>query len=248
MQILLALLLAHLAGDFLLQRRRVIEGKRLGRWQAYLEHGLVHLLCLAVAWLLFAVEAVPWSWVASAFALVVASHLVIDWLKCRLAGGREALVFIMDQTAHFGVLVIAAWWLSGRPDWLMDLQAFWQASAGSIGWLLVSYLLVVVVCGWLNRMLLHSMLPEDSDEVAGLEKAGLYIGWLERFLMFSAFLVQAWAALGLVLAAKSVFRFESLRRQREHAEYFVIGTLLSVSQVVAVGMVYHWLTTTTTGG
>lgn len=68
---------------------------------------------------------------------------------------------------------------------------------------------------------------------------GLWIAWFEHLIthgaLLSAFLAEAWAALGLVLAAKSVFRFGDLRKGRRHAEYFLIGTLLSVSQVVLLG-------------
>jgi hypothetical protein len=66
--------------------------------------------------------------------------------------------------------------------------------------------------------------------------------------MFSAVLIDAWSVLGLVLAAKSVFRFDSIRKRREHAEYFVIGTLLSVSEVVAVGLALRWFAPELTGG
>jgi hypothetical protein len=248
MQIFLALLIAHLAGDFLCQRRTVVDGKRAGRWTAYAEHGSAHTACLLLAWWLFAPGGLcPWR-VAGVFAVIVGLHLLIDWGKTRLTDRGALAVFVLDQVIHLLVLLAAAWWLAGRPDWLEPLSEFWQGSAESIGWLLVAYVVVVVVFGWCNRMALASLLPETESEQDGLARAGLYIGWLERFLMFSAFLIQAWSILGLVLAAKSVFRFDSIRQRRERAEYFVIGTLLSVSEVMAVGLLVRWLTPTFTGG
>lgn len=241
MQVLLALVIAHLIGDFVVQRRAVIDGKRAGHVPALLEHGAWHLVSLTVAWLLFAPAGMAAGSVAAAFAVIVASHLLVDWLKYRLGGPYELTAFVLDQAVHLAIVVLAAWWLAGRPDWLAAINGYWRTSAGAIGWILVSYLVVVVACGWLNRIMLASLLPDDDRSPDGLARAGLYIGWLERFLMFSAFLAQAWAAIGLVLAAKSVFRFDSVRRQREHAEYFVIGTLLSVSEVVAFGLVYNWV-------
>lgn len=241
MQILLALLLAHLIGDFVVQRQAVIEGKRAGHPAALFEHGAWHLACLAVAWLLFAPGGLAVGPVALAFALIVVVHLMVDWLKYRLGANHRLAAFVLDQAVHLAVLVLAAWWLAGRPDWLESIGGFWRLSAGVAGWMLVAYLVVVVACGWFNRLLLASLLPAGEDGGDGLARAGLYIGWLERFLMFSAFLAQAWAAIGLVLAAKSVFRFDSVRKQRSHAEYFVIGTLLSTSEVVAFGLLYQWL-------
>lgn len=74
-----------------------------------------------------------------------------------------------------------------------------------------------------------------------LPSAGRYIGWLERFLLLTAVLLQAATAVGLVLAAKSVFRFGDIRRDRQAAEYFLIGTLVSVSEAVIIGLLVHWL-------
>lgn len=241
MEILLALLLAHLVGDFVVQRKAVIEGKRAGRLAALLEHGAWHLAGLVVAWLLFAPAGIAIWQVLLAFAVIVVVHLTVDWLKYRFGSKHPLSAFVLDQAIHLLVLVLAAWWLAGQPDWPASISGFWQQSAGVAGWMLVTYLIVVVACGWFNRLLLASLLPEGEDAGEGLARAGLYIGWLERFLMFSAFLAQAWAAIGLVLAAKSVFRFDSVRKQRAHAEYFVIGTLLSTSEVVAFGLMYQWL-------
>jgi hypothetical protein len=248
MQILLALLIAHLAGDFVLQRRAVIDGKREGRMRAFAEHGAWHLACLLIAWWLFAPAGVAPVAIVIAFAAVVLLHLLTDLASYRLAGGGTLTAFLLDQVAHILVLLLAAWWLAGRPDWLAAIAAWWRPNALLLASLLASYLVVVVAFGWINRLMLQSLLPESDEGQEGLARAGLYIGWLERFLMFSAVLIGAWSVLGLVLAAKSVFRFDSIRNQREHAEYFVIGTLLSVSEVVAIGLALKWFAPELTGG
>lgn len=46
------------------------------------------------------------------------------------------------------------------------------------------------------------------------------------------------AAVGFVLAAKSVARFEMIR---EHAEYFLVGTLTSTGLALTVGLMVHSL-------
>ena len=56
----------------------------------------------------------------------------------------------------------------------------------------------------------------------------MYIGWLERFLVLTALLLQSPATVGLILTAKSIVRFPELKSIR-FAEYFLIGTLLSLS-------------------
>jgi hypothetical protein len=68
-----------------------------------------------------------------------------------------------------------------------------------------------------------------------LENAGLYIGWLERFLVITAIMVQSPATVGLILTAKSIARYPEFKSER-FAEYFLIGTLLSISLAILGGV------------
>lgn len=72
-------------------------------------------------------------------------------------------------------------------------------------------------------------------------RAGMWIGRLERFLILTAVLIGSPAGVGLVLAAKSIFRFEGGRQGRAQTEYFLIGTLLSVSEAVLIGLITRFL-------
>ena len=58
----------------------------------------------------------------------------------------------------------------------------------------------------------------------------MYIGWLERFLVVTAILVQSPSMVGLILTGKSIARFPELKER--FAEYFLIGTLLSMGLAV----------------
>lgn len=239
MLIFLTLLLAHLLGDFVFQRSAVVAGKATGRWAAWTEHLAVHAgLLVVVWWLIQPLSAQPANLVLG-FAFIVISHGLIDWAKIRWGRERQLAAFVLDQAAHVGVLLVVAALLLGGLQPLQAGLLYWHPLSPSWALIAATYVLVVFACGWLNRMLLQSLNPDESatsDPVAGLADAGLRIGWLERFLLLSAFLAEAWAAMGLVLAAKSVFRFEDLRKGRPYAEYFLIGTLLSLSQVVLLGV------------
>lgn len=73
--------------------------------------------------------------------------------------------------------------------------------------------------------------PESSDDDLG---AGSLIGTMERWIVLLLWVGGLWEAVGLVVAAKSIARFEELK-QREFAEYFLVGTLASV--LVGIGLV-----------
>lgn len=64
-------------------------------------------------------------------------------------------------------------------------------------------------------------------------RAGRLIGELERFLTLTLVLTGHYDAVGFVIAAKSVARFEMIRVQ---AEYFLVGTLTSIGLAFGVGL------------
>lgn len=77
--------------------------------------------------------------------------------------------------------------------------------------------------------------PEDEE----LYRWGRMIGNLERFLILTLALYGQYASIGLVLAAKSVARFDMARHR---AEYFLVGTLTSLTLALTVGLVISSLT------
>ncbi|MFW6174433.1 MAG: hypothetical protein ACOC5K_01510 [Chloroflexota bacterium] len=67
-------------------------------------------------------------------------------------------------------------------------------------------------------------MPEaESDSVA----RGRIIGVLERMIVLTLALIGQWGAVGLVVAAKSIARFDALK-DRDFGEYYLIGTLASL--------------------
>jgi len=66
---------------------------------------------------------------------------------------------------------------------------------------------------------------------------------LERLFVFGFILMQQWAAIGLLIAAKSVFRFGDLNKgkNRKLTEYVLIGTLLSFGLAILSGLFYGYL-------
>jgi len=98
----------------------------------------------------------------------------------------------------------------------------------------IVYVTVVFAGGYLIRYLTRNLVagvekPGETEEQ--VKNAGMYIGWLERFLVVTAILVQSPSMVGLILAGKSIARFPELKER--FAEYFlsalssVLGWLFS---------------------
>lgn len=79
-----------------------------------------------------------------------------------------------------------------------------------------------------------------------LPKAGLWIGLCERFLLILAIAVgtEVVPAVGLLMGVKSIYRFRDLDK-RTRAEYYLLGTLLSVTAAVVVGIALRWVVSNT---
>lgn len=85
--------------------------------------------------------------------------------------------------------------------------------------------------------------PRTETGVDGEVRHGLTIGNLERLLVFALAVAGAYGALALVVAAKGLVRALEWRN-REMLEYFLVGTLASVTLAVFTGIGVGWLAST----
>lgn len=84
-------------------------------------------------------------------------------------------------------------------------------------WLLSGALLIVFSHPKLIALAIKSWRLDIPKEREPLYKAGRWIGILERLLVFVFVLLGQYAAIGFLLAAKSIFRFGDLREAKTKA-------------------------------
>jgi hypothetical protein len=241
----LGLYLAHLLTDFVLQSDRMIAGKKRGAVLAYAQHGAVHFFSASL-FLGFAIPGLAASlrFYASILALMLL-HLGIDWLKLRLIRSEtlpdSASTFLVDQSVH-ALTVFLTTWLIIRPPFATVLEKFHWARSTIEKPLVVSVVYVAVIFGggYVIRFLTKPLIKQDlsilGETTNELQNAGMYIGWLERFVVLTALLLQSPATVGLILTAKSIARYPEMKSVR-FAEYFLIGTLLSMSLGIIGGII-----------
>jgi Protein of unknown function (DUF3307) len=243
----LAVYLAHLLTDFVFQTHRLVEQKRRGKPLAYFFHGLTHYLSAVILVSFFLAGSGLWwrtHFVLLALTLV---HLLIDFAKIHFTqeafpkGG--AIAFVFDQSLHFLSVVAAVWLLAPGVPFasVMALLGRGRAVPSELLFIPVVYIGVIFGGGYLIRALTRPLAesvrlypPEKRGEP--MQNAGLYIGWLERFLLLTALLLQSPGTAGLILAAKAIARYPEFKSEH-FAEYFLIGTLLSFSIAVLGGAV-----------
>lgn len=232
----LKLLLAHFIGDFVLQPTHWVDDKLEKKWKSkYLYwHIGIHLIALLVLLQLQHLGIV---------AVIIVTHFLIDLGKLTFTNDKNfRWLFVIDQILHLVVIGSVVYW---HTPFEMDFTT-WLSEKNL---LLATFLVFVTyVSGIMMRMLLAPYIKElqksDDTEGGSLKNAGTYIGMLERLFVFGFILINQWAVIGLLIAAKSVFRFGDLNKgkNRKLTEYVLIGTLLSFGLAIISGMLYTHLT------
>jgi hypothetical protein len=249
--ILLRLLLSHVITDFFLQPNRWVQDKRERGWKSpYL---LVHaLLAGALAWVfLWDVNAWPWA------LIIAVTHYVIDGIKLSFNRRIERSAkdeatkaklnlssFLVDQALHVLVLVLV--WLliihgGDRIHW-KDIFFNYRLLLCALG-----YLLVLSPAGYCIGMFTQRWASElNMDD--SLKDVGKWIGMMERVIILTLILMHQYASIGFLITAKSLLRLvdkpdalltgEPVKfSPRKHTEYVLVGTFLSFSVALFVGLV-----------
>jgi hypothetical protein len=102
----------------------------------------------------------------------------------------------------------------------------------------LAYLLALPIGHFVVRQVV--LRKYQPKEAGGLKGAGSTIGYLERLLTLTFVLLAQYEALALIFAAKSIARFQELK-QREFAEYYLLGTLSSILFAMLIGIFASWL-------
>jgi len=210
-------LTAHLLADFTFQPERWCVEKEKHIFSKY--HVYHVLVVFALAWL-FSFSVGFW-WIALLIGIL---HLAVDVLKSLFYSkniGRKYLFFI-DQTLHIIIIVCGLWLYSKTTNVFIPFF---------ISEKLVFILFALLACTKpsnffiKNFMQVYGIMPSEADENNALLKAGRIIGSLERLISLVLIMYNQFAAVGFIIAAKSILRFRD--SQTAKTEYLLIGTLLS---------------------
>lgn len=258
---ILILLLGHVLGDFYFQSDKMAEDKKENSG-ALLCHAAVYAVCMGISLLLCAAPSFPLFLLLCTTAIV---HALIDHFKILLNNAMdkitknstdnatdktankqpnklgEALIkwfnkydFFIDQAVH--LITIFLLWISICRYGDLDIYAYVGFSIQTIPLfpLLIGLLCLIKPSGMLvGRVLIKYKNPEDDE---GHPNAGRLIGYLERIIVFILIVYQQYGAIAFVIAAKSLARFQDINDKRQTAEYYLIGTLLSVATAFAVAL------------
>ena len=241
--VFIVLLVSHILGDFYLQSDKMAK-ERKRKYIAVIKHGAVYAFTIAIILLLCIPKSTNRLYLCIAVSIC---HFAIDTIKHiieKLPGEKITLVkkyiFIVDQAVHFLTLA-TCWYFFGRS---IDTRWFVAQEMAHLPKLPITIFLGVLLIGktigiWIANSNLRNYWPENAKidlSSNSTKNAGKTIGYLERLIVLIFLMYQQFGAIAFVLTAKSVARFKDIEKDQRLAEYYLIGTLMSVVSAIVIAL------------
>jgi len=223
---LIKLILSHLLTDFVLQPGSWVADRK----QKHFASGKLYLHVLVTAGLAYIL--LGWQYWLVALIILITHFFIDGWKSYRPARIRY---FLIDQLLH--LLVIAGCWAFTFQDRSFIDHLRQRLDTDVHGWVvLAAFVFVTSPAGILIGQLTGQWSRKIDDPENSLANAGKWIGIAERVIVLILVLQSQYSAIGLLITAKGIIRFNEKDRQEVKTEYLVIGTLLSIGTAIVAGL------------
>lgn len=243
-EILIIFLLAHILSDFYFQTESLARKKEDNFKYVFIHSVIYGLITLIVAKLICQnIENIY-------LEIIIISHFLVDAIKYFLKKKEfirkyQKYIFIIDQIIHIAILMILSYFMIKSGEnyrynlMLLNILNIVGISIQSIIILIVQILLVHKPTNILIVNIMQSYKPvsKEDDNTKNTKKAGRMIGTIERIIMLFFLLIEQYSSVGLVLTAKSIARYNKISEDKEFAEYYLLGTLLSTICVLMISII-----------
>ncbi len=240
-------LLIHVLCDFYFQSSKTAERKRTSfKWVLY--HILIYTGIATVLFIIF-LPGLKLKYIV----LFSVSHGIVDIVKyhiCKYFFGqswdvkKEPRIFLADQTTHILLISIIVYilpnlsWASLPRSEIMSIVHSFDLSGKTILSWGIKILLVHKPLNIIISAVLAPYRPQQKDDKVNDKNMGRLIGTLERIIMMIFISIGQYSAVGLVLTAKSIARYDRISKQQDFAEYYLLGTLLSTIGAIGISLLF----------
>lgn len=229
-QLIILQFIAHLLSDFILQPQTWCEKKEKKVFTKYL---LYHSIIVLVTSFVLSFDFGFWK----AAILLTLFHFIIDCVKSYIIQKTKNWhLFFADQFLHLitivGVVLLY--------DSIFSIHFLFRMETKTLA-IIAGFLLCTKPANIIIKYLFRNFsieTPEessDNNEEKSLPNAGKLIGITERLLALAFILLGQYEAVGLIIAAKSILRFNATQK----SEYVLVGTLLSFGIAAFAGIVIN---------
>ncbi len=221
--------IAHLCLDYFFQTNKLAKQKNsIGFKSGFLYwHTLV---CFLLSWL-FSLQI---GFVLGA-AVIAITHFLLDGFKKNLSANKffGKYMFFIDQAVHLLILAVVVFFFQK-----------WHGINPSVE-IPINFKYLLVITGYLVCLKPANIFIKEVFRVTDIQvssdnempNAGKVIGVLERILTLTFIIVLQYSAVGFLIAAKSILRYQNTETLK--TEYVLIGTMLSFGIAVIAGIIIN---------
>lgn len=223
----IAMFLAHLVGDYVLQWDR-LAGWKSRELKGVLAHGLVVWVVTAI----FALPFTPYWW--SGVLVIGVAHIIIDASQLYYKPPLPPLVrFLLDQLAHFLIILLALTWsgylnlpilLGNLTQWL-ESEQLWAY--------LLGYTFLTMPTWILLKFLAYGLLRGEAPVFP--DGTGKYIGSLERILITTFVALGQFVLVPVVVLPRLAMEWPKIGRS-ERAPTYIVELLAGVGLSIMIGL------------
>jgi hypothetical protein len=241
-------LLAHVLGDFYVQTSKIADKKEKSmKWI------LIHSLYYWGVMVLISLPMLSWNILLGATVLSIL-HCIIDIIKFIYLFYLQKVkkktqivdrnIFFIDQSLHITCIVGVAYWFVrnnvrfNQADILVNFFEIVEISPVKVlSWLLAVLIIHKPANIAISKLLIIYKPIDKKEDKKHDNNAGRLIGTVERIIMLILLAIGQYSAIGLVLTAKSIARYDRISKEKNFAEYYLLGTLISTVIVIVVSFI-----------
>lgn len=237
------LLLAHIIGDFYFQSGKMAKKKEI-KIEWILLHSILYWgAFLGVSIIVFSKELFLSGMVLSFI------HMVIEFIKFKVIKHKQSGIssiqkrdiYVLEQIIHILCVLVVSCYLTYENYHITTyyiFKVFFDIVQISKINMLYWITILLAIHKPANITIVHLISAykpkKNMNELDFTEDymAGRFIGTLERIVILIFIVIGQYSAIGLVLTAKSIARYDEIAKNKITAEYYLLGTLLSTVFVI----------------
>lgn len=248
--VLIQLLLAHILVDFVFQPKMWVEKKKEKGLKS--EYFWCHIILSGILTYIILMQ---WSkWFVP--LIIIITHGLIDYWKIEKEKKLDTInavidnekdkqtgtiYFFIDQLFHLVIIILAWLYLTNNYSQVFPSIVNFFTDEKSLA-IFTAFIIIIWPSGMLIGIITKPFRKEISSEDS-LNKAGTYIGISERVLVLIFMLLGQYAAIGFLIAGKSILRVgkDNDEEARKKTEYVLIGTLISFTVAIIIGLLTTYI-------
>lgn len=231
---LLLWILGHILGDYYFQTSTLAKEKEASVKSLFIHCGIYLLTMVALS-----IPVLSFNIFIGA-VIIGLIHFVVDAGKFfvrklyPLTHSQDIALYLGDQAVHIltiliVIAVVELFHVNVTYITIIDpiINGLGLNMTEIVSWIVI-LLLLFQPCSITIRKVLDYFEPETVEYTdQGIKNAGALIGILERFIILLMIYANQFTAIGFVLTAKSIARYNKISEDPQFAEYYLLGTLFS---------------------